>query len=109
MQSCASFLEICWKRLEACGRMTEGEKFIHLGSRVDMGLLTIIMDNSFHGHFKQERGKYPSSKREDFGVGLSSIQAVAASAAATPFRGGEQRVSLFCVCADIAVFLANSF
>lgn len=43
------------------------------------------MDNSFHGHFKQERGKYPSSKREDFGVGLSSIQAVARK------RGGDAR------------------
>ena len=71
--------------LEACGRMTEGKKFIHLGSRVDMGLLTIIMDNSFHGQFKHERGKYPSSKREDFGVGLSSIQAVARK------RGGDAR------------------
>ena len=65
--------------------MTEGKKFIHLGSRVDMGLLTIIMDNSFHGQFKQEHGKYLSSKRDDFGVGLSSIQAVAHK------RGGDAR------------------
>ena len=82
---CVIFGNLMENALEACGRMTEGKKFIHLGSRVDMGLLTIIMDNSFHGHFKQERGKYPSSKRDDFGVGLSSIQAVARK------RGGDAR------------------
>lgn len=74
---CVIFGNLMENALEACGRMTEGKKFIHLGSRVDMGLLTIIMDNSFHGQFKQEHGKYLSSKRDDFGVGLSSIQAVA--------------------------------
>ena len=82
---CVIFGNLIENALEACGRMTEGKKFIHLGSRVDMGLLTIIMDNSFHGQFKQEHGKYFSSKRDDFGVGLSSIQAVARK------RGGDAR------------------
>lgn len=82
---CVIFGNLMENALEACGRMTEGKKFIHLGSRVDMGLLTIIMDNSFHGQFKQEHGKYLSSKRDDFGVGLSSIQAVARK------RGGDAR------------------
>ena len=82
---CVIFGNLIENALEACGRMTEGKKFIHLGSRVDMGLLTIIMDNSFHGQFKQEHGKYLSSKRDDFGVGLSSIQAVARK------RGGDAR------------------
>ena len=35
------------------------------------------MDNSFDGHFKIRDGKYLSSKRNDFGIGLSSIQSVA--------------------------------
>lgn len=82
---CVIFGNLMENALEACGRMTAGKKFIHLGSRVDMGLLTIIMDNSFHGQFKQEHGKYLSSKRDDFGVGLSSIQAVARK------RGGDAR------------------
>lgn len=82
---CVIFGNLMENALEACGRMIEGKKFIHLGSRVDMGLLTIIMDNSFHGQFKQEHGKYLSSKRDDFGVGLSSIQAVARK------RGGDAR------------------
>ena len=82
---CVIFGNLMENALEACGRMTEGKKFIHLGSRVDMGLLTIIMDNSFHGQFKQEHGKYLSSTRDDFGVGLSSIQAVARK------RGGDAR------------------
>jgi len=82
---CIIFGNLIENALEACGRMTEGKKFIRLASRVDMGLLTIIMDNSFHGQFKQEHGKYLSSKRDDFGVGLSSIQAV------TRKRGGDAR------------------
>lgn len=63
--------------LEACGRMTEGRRFLRLISAVHLDTLTVIMDNSFDGHVRVEAGKFRSSKREDFGVGLTSIQAVA--------------------------------
>ena len=74
---CVIFGNLMENALEACGRMAEGKKFLRLGSRVHLGLLTIIMENSFDGQVKQEHGKYVSRKRDDYGVGLSSIQAVA--------------------------------
>ena len=82
---CVIFGNLLENALEACDRMGEGGKFLHLGSRVHMGLLTIVMDNSFDGQVMQENGKFRSSKRDDFGVGLTSIQAVARK------RGGDAR------------------
>lgn len=82
---CVIFGNLLENALEACDRMGEGRKFLHLGSRVHMGLLTIVMDNSFDGQVRQENGKFRSSKRDDFGVGLTSIQAVARK------RGGDAR------------------
>ena len=82
---CVIFGNLLENALEACDRMGEGRKFLHLGSRVHMGLLTIVMDNSFDGQVMQENGKFRSSKRDDFGVGLTSIQAVARK------RGGDAR------------------
>lgn len=74
---CVIFGNLLENALEACGRMTEGRRFLRLISAVHLDTLTIIMDNSFDGHLRVEDGKYRSSKREDFGVGLTSIQAVA--------------------------------
>lgn len=82
---CVIFGNLLENALEACERMGEGRKFLHLGSRVHMGLLTIVMDNSFDGQVRQVNGKFRSSKRDDFGVGLTSIQAVARK------RGGDAR------------------
>ena len=74
---CVIFGNLLENALEACGRMNEGRKFLRLGSDVHLGTLTIAMDNSFDGKVRQEDGKFRSSKRDDFGVGLSSIRAVA--------------------------------
>lgn len=74
---CVIFGNLLENALEACGRMTEGRRFLRLSSDVHLGTLTITMDNSFDGQVKQENGRYRSSKRDDFGVGLSSILAVA--------------------------------
>lgn len=74
---CVIFGNLLENALEACGRMTEGRKFLRLSSTVHLGTLIITMDNSFDGRVKQEDGKFRSSKRDDFGVGLTSIQAVA--------------------------------
>ena len=35
------------------------------------------MDNSFDGKFAKQKEKFLSSKRSGFGIGISSIQAVA--------------------------------
>ena len=82
---CVIFGNLMENAVEACMRMTEGRKFLRLNSTVHLGVLTITMDNSFDGRVKQEDGKFRSSKRDDFGVGLTSIQAVARK------RGGDAR------------------
>ena len=82
---CVIFGNLLENAVEACGRMSEGRKFIRLNSAVHLGTLTITMDNSFDGQVRQENGKFRSSKRDDFGVGLSSIQEVARKC------GGEAR------------------
>lgn len=74
---CVIFGNLLENALEACGRMVEGRRFIRIKSKVHLGTLTITMDNSFDGHVQIENGRYRSSKREDFGVGLTSIQTVA--------------------------------
>ena len=74
---CVIFGNLMENALEACGRMTEGRRFLRLSSDAHLGTLTITMDNSFDGQVKQENGRYRSSKRDDFGVGLSFILAVA--------------------------------
>lgn len=63
--------------VEACLRMTEGNRFLRLNSSLRSGVLTITMDNSFSGTVREENGKFYSSKRDGFGVGLSSVQATA--------------------------------
>lgn len=82
---CVLFGNLLENALEACTRMTEGRRFLRLSSTVHLGTLTITLDNSFDGQIKQEDGKFRSSKRDDFGVGLTSIQAVARK------RGGDAR------------------
>ncbi len=63
--------------VDACGRMTDGEKFIRLRSRLQYGTLTITMDNSFDGNAQRRDGDFISSKRGETGVGLRSVKAVA--------------------------------
>lgn len=51
--------------------------FIRLHAHVHYKTLIITMDNSFDGHVSIQNGKYRSSKRDDYGIGLSSIRSVA--------------------------------
>ena len=74
---CIVFANLLENAVEACGRIAEGEKFIRLSSRLEHGVLTITMDNSFDGKFAKQKEKFLSSKRSGFGIGISSIQAVA--------------------------------
>ena len=62
--------------VDACGRMTEGRRFIKINSRLHNKLLVITMDNSFNGEIKKEGDRFFSSKRDEFGIGLSSIRSV---------------------------------
>ena len=74
---CVIFGNLLENAVEACMRMTEGHRFIRLNSSLQYELLTITMDNSFDGKVTEENGRFYSRKREDFGIGLSSVQAVA--------------------------------
>ena len=74
---CVIFGNLLENAVEACRRMTEGEKFLRLSSRVEHGVLTIAMDNSFDGKVAKEEEKFLSSKRSGVGIGLSSIRSVA--------------------------------
>lgn len=74
---CSIFGNLLENAVDACKRMTEGPRFIVLKSSLQYDTLMITMDNSFDGTVKQENGKYYSSKRNGFGVGLSSIRSVA--------------------------------
>ncbi|MFI3312410.1 MAG: GHKL domain-containing protein [Eubacteriales bacterium] len=74
---CIIFGNIVENAMEACGRMNGSGKFITLTSYIRNGMLVITQENSFEGPIRQTDGKFYSSKREEFGIGLSSVQFVA--------------------------------
>ena len=63
--------------IEACGRMTEGRRFIRVGSGLEHGVLTLTADNSFSGKLRKRDHAFLSSKRPGEGMGISSVTAVA--------------------------------
>lgn len=56
IELCVIFGNLLENALEACGHMTEGVKFLRLSSRLEHGVLTIAMDNSFDGQVRRRRG-----------------------------------------------------
>ncbi len=63
--------------IEACRKIDSDKRFIRIGSDLSHDMLVITMDNSYDGNFLSVDGRFRSTKREDFGIGLSSIQSVA--------------------------------
>ena len=63
--------------VEACQRMTEGQKKLAFRARVQGELLTVTVDNAYDGKVRFYRGKYLSSKRDAPGTGLQSVISVA--------------------------------
>lgn len=74
---CVIFGNLLENAIEACDRMTEGNRFIRLYSRLQYKILTITVDNSCNGTIHQQDGRLLSKKRADFGTGTGSITAVA--------------------------------
>jgi len=95
---CVIFGNLFENAIEACTRMTEGQKFIRLNSRLQYETLAITMDNSFNGTFEKQNDKLLSSKHADFGIGTSSIAAVAKQ------HGGAARFE-----ADGFVFMSSVY
>lgn len=58
--------------IEACEKV-KNNRFIHLKSILQYNMLIITMDNSFDGELIIKDEKFYSTKRDDFGIGLSSI------------------------------------
>ena len=77
---CVIFGNLLENAVEACERITDGNRFIILKSSLQYDLLTITMDNSFNGELFPEGNRYHSSKRDDYGIGLESIRSVAKKA-----------------------------
>lgn len=59
--------------VEACQRQQTGDKTIFIAGRAQDGHLEFVVDNSFDGKLKTRGGKYLSSKRNSFGLGISSV------------------------------------
>lgn len=59
--------------VEACQRQQNGDKKIFIAGRLQGGQLEFVVDNSFDGQLKTQGGKYLSSKRNGFGLGISSV------------------------------------
>lgn len=74
---CVVFANLLENATEACGRMDKGDKFISIKSSYDFDRLTIAVDNSFNGEFRENKGAFYSSKRNEIGTGLSSVTAIA--------------------------------
>jgi signal transduction histidine kinase len=59
--------------VEACKRQPDGDKAIFIAGRVQDGQLEFVVDNSFTGTLKIRGGRYLSSKRDGYGLGISSV------------------------------------
>ncbi len=59
--------------VEACQRQQTGDKTIFIAGRIQDRQLEFVVDNSFNGELKTRGGKYLSSKRNGFGLGISSV------------------------------------
>lgn len=62
--------------LEACIKQGVKNPFIKVHAMVSGRNVVITVDNSFVGEIHKDRGEFLSSKRQEKGIGLASVQAV---------------------------------
>ncbi|MFI3226747.1 MAG: GHKL domain-containing protein [Clostridia bacterium] len=74
---CVVFGNILENAIEACQRMESDGKFITLNSHIQNEMLAITLKNSFEGTIRKKEDKFYSAKREEFGIGITSVQTVA--------------------------------
>lgn len=78
---CIIFGNLLENAIEACNRMEpESKKFIRLKSVVHMDMLVVTMENSYNGQVRKWGNQFISSKREEIGIGLSSIESIVRAA-----------------------------
>ena len=63
--------------IEACLKIDQEKRLIRISSDMSYDMLIVTMDNSYDGNFLSVDGRFCSTKREGFGIGLSSVQSVA--------------------------------
>lgn len=61
--------------IEACSRQTHGKKTIKIYGVADDNKLMFCIKNTFDGIISEAKGKFLSSKRADFGIGIESVRA----------------------------------
>ena len=91
---CVIFGNLLENALEACDRLKEEPRFIRLNTKLQYELLVITMDNSFNGIIRKDGSRFQSSKRDDYGIGLSSIQSVARKHGGNATFRGDGKVFL---------------
>ena len=77
---CVIFSNLLENAVEACLRMEDGERYIQMNSTWNHRTLTVLMKNSFDGTVSKIGDRFRSAKRNDYGVGLASIQSIAEEA-----------------------------
>ncbi len=75
---CVVFGNLLENAVEACSYVAPDERFIHLNTRLRYDTLLLTMENSFDGQYKREQRFFRSRKRNATGVGLASVQSIAA-------------------------------
>ena len=63
--------------VESCRRMHDGKRFIQFNTKAQGDLLFIAQDNSYEKEPSKKDGYFISSKRDEVGTGLLSVQSVA--------------------------------
>lgn len=63
--------------IEACSRQTQGTKAIKIYGVADDNKLMFYIKNTFDGNISEVNGKFLSSKRDDFGIGIESVKTTA--------------------------------
>lgn len=74
---CIVFGNLMENAVEASLKTSRSNKFIRISSNLNYELLIITMDNGCDGELIVENDRFRSSKRDGFGIGLSSIRSVA--------------------------------
>ena len=77
---CVIFGNLLENAVEACDRLPDEKRIIRLNAQLQYEMMVIAMDNSFNGVIRKEGSHFQSSKREGFGIGISSIQSAAQKA-----------------------------
>lgn len=65
--------------IEALARQTEGEQRLYLRGGVDGTDFYLMLHNSFSGSIQKRQDRFLSSKRNDFGLGIPSVERIVES------------------------------